>query len=176
MRLKHRTCAGSGWSGGGGLIHAASSRCCFWSFLVSWQWKRGASPCLIHPSGLGAALAGTHTGRQRHWSTSEASVVPSSRMLNQIFLISESARVAGSAPIPMIQPRRQNNELLSHPFTAERSEFSLIARVRRCAVAKQNGLRERFFLIYAGNGSLLLHVIRILINVHESRSPTLMRR
>lgn len=96
---------GGGWGEGCRLIDGTSSRCCFWCVLMCSQRILGAHPCLIHPSGLGAALAGTHTRRQRHWSTSEGSAVPSTRMLNHIFIIPESARVAGSAPIPTIQPR-----------------------------------------------------------------------
>lgn len=95
------------WGGGCRLIRGTSSQhaVVFGVFPMYSRWILGACPCFIHPSGLGAALAGTHTRRQRHWSTSEGSVVPPSRMLNHIFIISESARVAGSAPIPMIQPR-----------------------------------------------------------------------
>lgn len=137
--------------GGGGvcrLIRGTSSRCCFWCVLVYWQRLQGAEPCLIPPSGLGAALAGTHTRRQRHWSTSEGSVVPPSRTLNHIFIISESApcrRLCSDThdSAALVFGRRRNNELLSHPLHdgAERILFDCPGLQMRRGQAERPSLR-----------------------------------
>lgn len=135
-----------GGGGGVGSSMACPAAVVFGVSSMSWQWILGAYPCLnssFRPRRRSGGHPHSQTATLVHLRRLRCAFLTHVKSYFYHFRICLCRRLCSDThdSAALVFRRRQNNERLSHPFMTEGSQSSLIARVCRRAVAKQNGLR-----------------------------------